>query len=183
MGRGMKKLVLVLMGFSSLAKAQDSRDEDIFGEKAKPTTPERAEDKEKKAEEPSPSSWEHQLKSLADSLQIGGRLEIRSTSTQAENEAFQKGPMVPSKTADVFFDSRPNDQLRVFLRTRIAENDIEVPTEIPGDDERKTVVQSAIDELWFKWDVDRTVFFTYGKQHVKWGSGHIWNPTDFTARE
>jgi hypothetical protein len=38
-----------------------------------------------------------------------------------------------------------------------------------------------LDEAWLKWDIANAVFVTVGKQHVKWGSGRFWNPTDFTA--
>jgi len=37
----------------------------------------------------------------------------------------------------------------------------------------------VLDQLWVTFDVARTVFVTVGKQHVKWGVGRFWNPTDF----
>ncbi|WP_141735202.1 hypothetical protein [Oligoflexus tunisiensis] len=166
----MKKLVLLLaaVGASGLARAQDSRDEDIFGEEAKPTQPKPA--------------LEQQAKALMDTMQIGGRLEILSTSSQVENQRFQEGPFVPTKTADIYFDTRPSEELRVFLRTRLTEQESLV-VNASGATSRETTLRQDIDELWFKWDLARTVFITYGKQHLKWGSGQIWNPTDFTARE
>jgi hypothetical protein len=44
----------------------------------------------------------------------------------------------------------------------------------PGPDPR-----AVLDQLWVTFDVARTVFVTAGKQHVKWGVGRFWNPTDF----
>ncbi|HYX34764.1 MAG TPA: hypothetical protein VE954_16825 [Oligoflexus sp.] len=178
----MNKLVLLLaaVGFSGLARAQDTRDDDIFGEGAKPSQPQA---EEKKGDTPAqPNTMERQAKALMDTMQIGGRLELLSTSSVAEKQRFQEGSFVPSKTADIYFDTRPSEEIRVFLRTRIAELETMIPT-TTGGTERITTVRQDIDELWFKWDLARSVFITYGKQHVKWGSGQIWNPTDFTARE
>jgi hypothetical protein len=37
----------------------------------------------------------------------------------------------------------------------------------------------VLDQLWVNFDVDRRIFVTAGKQHVKWGVGKFWNPTDY----
>ena len=37
----------------------------------------------------------------------------------------------------------------------------------------------VLDQLWVNFDVERRVFVTAGKQHVKWGVGKFWNPTDY----
>jgi hypothetical protein len=179
----MKNLVLLLAAAlaSALAQAQDQRDEDIFGEGAKPTEP-KAEEKKGEAS-PASTTLEQQAKALMDTMQIGGRLELLSASSQAENQRFQEGSFVPTKTADIYFDTRPSEELRVFLRTRLSEQETLIPNTTTGETTRLTTVRQDIDELWFKWDLARSVFVTYGKQHLKWGSGQIWNPTDFTARE
>ena len=39
--------------------------------------------------------------------------------------------------------------------------------------------QLSLDQLWINFDVAHTVFVTAGKQHVRWGTGHFWAPTDF----
>lgn len=179
----MKKLVLVLAAglLPELVQAQDQRDEDIFGEGAKPT---QAPAEEKKDAGATPShALDRQAKALMDTMQIGGRLEVRATSSQAENQRFQEGSFTPSKTADIYFDTRPGEDIRVFLRTRLSELETLTPDPVTGELKRGTDLQQDIDELWFKWDLARSVFITYGKQHLKWGSGQIWNPTDFTARE
>ncbi|HET9240427.1 MAG TPA: hypothetical protein VFO10_24395 [Oligoflexus sp.] len=179
----MKKLVLVLAAglLPELVHAQDQRDEDIFGEGAKPT--QAPTDEKKDAGTPPPSTLDRQAKALMDTMQIGGRLEVRSTSSQAERQTFQEGSFTPSKTADIYFDTRPSEEIRVFLRTRLSEQETVIPNTSTGETTRVTTLRQDIDELWFKWDLARSVFVTYGKQHLKWGSGQIWNPTDFTARE
>lgn len=156
--------------FSSLlttaAMAQDARDEEIFGTSA-PTNSE----SEKKAGEPKKES----SSPITDSLLIGGRLEIRTNSAVEEQQQFGKGAFTGLKQADVYFDSRPNPDLRTFLRARFSETKSPL---LPNP-----VLTQDLDELWFKWDIDNAVFFTLGKQHLKWGSGRFWNPTDFVTQE
>ncbi len=36
-----------------------------------------------------------------------------------------------------------------------------------------------LDQLWVNFDVDHRAFVTVGRQHVKWGVGKFWNPTDY----
>lgn len=42
---------------------------------------------------------------------------------------------------------------------------------------------SGITQLWMKFDAGQTAFFTLGRQPVKWGAAHLWNPTDFVNRQ
>ncbi len=176
--RKFELLLLATLGLGNLAQAQDSRDDEIFGDTAKPSIPAAA-DKSAKADG---SAFEQQSKALMDTLQIGGRLEIRSLSSQKEQQRLQESGFAPSKTADIYFDTRPTEELRVFLRTRLTETQ-NLVTNSQGQTKPINVFNQQIDELWFKWDLARTVFLTYGKQQVKWGSGTLWNPTDFTSSE
>jgi hypothetical protein len=43
--------------------------------------------------------------------------------------------------------------------------------------------QGVLDQAWLKFDVERKVFVTAGKQHVKWGVSRFWNPTDFLSTQ
>lgn len=126
---------------------------------------------------------------LVDKLQIGGRLEIRASGNKVDDQRFQEGPYSQNKTADLYFDTRPNKDVRAFFRMRFYENNLQAAADQNDENltttERSGVsnIQSAIDELWLKWDIDDTLFVTAGKQHVKWGRGRFWNPIDFTATE
>ncbi len=124
---------------------------------------------------------------LIDKLQIGGRLELRASASKVDDQRFQLSPYAQDKTADIYFDTRPNKDTRAFFRLRFQENNSKFPTDdkVATTTEKSGVssIQNSIDELWFKWDVADTLFVTAGKQHVKWGRGRFWNPTDFTARE
>ena len=35
-----------------------------------------------------------------------------------------------------------------------------------------------LDQLYLRFDILRTVFVTVGRQKMKWGTAHVWNPTD-----
>jgi hypothetical protein len=43
--------------------------------------------------------------------------------------------------------------------------------------------QVVLDQAWLKFDIDRKVFVTAGKQHEKWGVSKIWNPTDLLSTQ
>jgi hypothetical protein len=162
--------VACLTSFSQQAGAQDARGDEIFGGSAT----------EVPAQQDSPQPAD--IQSFADTLQIGGRLEWRSQSAQEEQQTFQRSNYSQLKRADIYFDSRPNPDLRSLLRLRFSE-------EIPTNNSQGTPATSCvkctkteIGEFWFKWDNADSVFYTLGKQNLKWGSGRLWNPTDFTSR-
>ncbi len=187
----LQKLLCVALGlsWSAAAVAQDQRDDEIFGgEESKPAAPADTPKKLSEAEAKTEAPTDGRSQGLSDSLQIGGRLEVRSASAQLEQQLFQRAAYQQVKTADLYFDTRPNKDLRVFLRTRFEETTqptqaANAPSSVPAPAGCSSCVASKIDELWFKWDLNDRWFFTYGKQHLKWGSGRLWNPTDFTARE
>jgi hypothetical protein len=37
----------------------------------------------------------------------------------------------------------------------------------------------VLDQMWLRFDIERTVFVTAGKQHARWGTARFWSPTDF----
>lgn len=178
--------LVVLLAPALQALAQVQTEDEIFGGQA---PEEKKEEKGKEAEVSKPSA---SAEALMDKLQIGGRLEIRSSSSKVEDQRFAKGPYNQNKTADIYFDTRPNNDVRVFFRTRFYEantrtsedgsNPPTADTPSPTDTRGVEVISQSIDELWFKWDIEDTLFVTAGKQHVKWGRGRFWNPTDFTAQ-
>ena len=182
--------------FATRAAAQVKSESDLFGgsevEEKKPEP----EDKSKVKDNARPIEKKQEVldtfadSELIDKLQIGGRLELRKSSSDVDDQRFQSSSYTQSKTADIYFDTRPNKHTRAFLRMRFYEdNAATTSTQTQGSTatttEKRGVsgIQESIDELWVKWDVDQTLFVTAGKQHVKWGRGRFWNPTDFTAIE
>ena len=157
----------------------DSRDEAVLGGRQTPMF----------TEEAAPS----------DPLRIGGQIYLRSQMTaqrgaNAGNYSFS----TPSLT-DVYFDARPNDRVRGFVLGRMI-YDPTLPTSAGGFGagpvqatggtsgsaslsslfgQQTRSPRVALDQLWLRFDVAHTVFVTAGKQHVRWGTGHFWSPTDF----
>jgi hypothetical protein len=38
---------------------------------------------------------------------------------------------------------------------------------------------TVLDQMWIRFDILGRVFVTAGKQHVRWGTGRFWQPTDY----
>lgn len=141
-------------------------------------------------------------KAFLETLAIGGRVELRATLNQQETQSLSHAPVNQLRQAYLYFDSRPNEDIRSLARIRLTQDVVATqgrarlnpsdPT-APADsgdglenrsgsaDSCGDCVRTELDELWIKWDVRNRAFVTLGKQHLKWGSGQLWNPTDFTA--
>ena len=126
----------------------------------------------------------------SDWLKIGGTLYQRAVvswnqdpTTDGSNGPDTFGFSAPS-LLDVYLDARPNDRLRGFALGRLR-YDATLPAS--GATSLLPTVGAAgasnpsvsLDQLWLRFDVLRKVYLTVGRQKVKWGTGHIWNPTDF----
>lgn len=195
-------IYLLLIETAFVAYAEDPRDAEIFGESV---SSEAAGSDNSPVSKP--DSLSVQESKLIENLQIGGRLELRTSFARREDETVAKSAVSQLRQADLYFDSRPLPNLRTFLRARwreqtgagltggtagtvpIATPETPTPGNGPGGRGSATAstsnngVRQDIDELWVKWDQDDRVFWTVGKQHLKWGSARFWNPTDFTAVE
>lgn len=117
-----------------------------------------------------------------DILDIGGLAYLRSTysyrrKTVAGDEALRMPGFV-----DVYADARPSERVRFFTKGRLR-HDFTAPadstTTVNSFGFAAEQKQAALDQLWLKFDVERRVYVTAGKQPLKWGSGRFWNPTDF----
>ncbi|MCY1075525.1 hypothetical protein [Archangium lansingense] len=78
-------------------------------------------------------------------------------------------PVLPS-LADVFIDIQPSDELRGFVRGRLLYDALDPVLSTP---------QVTLDQFWFRFGLGKRVFFTIGRQQLRWGSNKVWNPTDF----
>lgn len=120
------------------------------------------------------------LGAVANRLDIGGLLYLRmhyGARTQGNPETF---PVGSPNLLDVYLDARPSDRLRAFVRGRVTHTFLD-PVE-PADDPmlfQQSGSEVALDQLWIKFDVDRRLFVTAGRQPIRWGAGRFWNPTDF----
>jgi len=118
-----------------------------------------------------------------DPLKIGGQFYTRAfVTTSAETDPEKWGFSVPT-LLDGYMDARPNERVRGFMLARLAYDPM-VP-DTAGTPTATSPFGSpaqlslSLDQLWLRFDVARAVYVTVGRQHVKWGPAHFWNPTDF----
>lgn len=119
------------------------------------------------------------LAATDDILDIGGQLYMRFDYSALEEGDPETFPLSFPNLLDVYFDARPNEHLRTFARGRLRYDPTvaEGATDAFGQPRQQLGV--ALDQLWLKFDIERIVFATIGRQPLKWGSGRFWNPSDF----
>lgn len=131
----------------------------------------------------------------ADPLKVGGTLLAFAQGYWQETRPFEKGSFSAPFILDVFMDGRPNDRLRAYAVGRLQFD----PTRPAGDSSGTQAATSAtgtaslvgltqstrsnpsvfLDQLWLRFDIARKVYFTVGRQKIRWGVARIWYPTDF----
>jgi hypothetical protein len=127
-----------------------------------------------------------------DPLKIGGQIYLRLQSQWLEGVQPRDWFLSSPNLVDLFADVRPNDRVRGFVLGRMSYD----PTLAPGQSaslfgqpgltlpsvsaSSAANPRAVLDQLWLNFDVlDRRAFLTAGRQHVKWGVGKFWNPTDY----
>jgi hypothetical protein len=137
-----------------------------------------------------------------DPLAIGGLLYLRAQSFPLEGQEPKDWSFSAPSLLDVYLDVRPNDRVRGYVLGRMLYDPTLPPS---GSDslistggplapgaasagtqtlnsvfaQRDRDPQVVLDQLWLRFDLDHTLFVTAGKQHVRWGTGRFWTPTDF----
>ncbi len=128
---------------------------------------------------PSESRLAAGLAAKEDPTDIGGLLYLRLDYAALDAGAAEEFPLASRNLLDVYFDSRPNERVRGYVRGRV----IHDPTVQAGDVDRFGAARQTnrvlLDQMWLKADLGRALFFTVGRQPIRWGSGRFWNPTDF----
>jgi hypothetical protein len=134
-----------------------------------------------------------------DPLKIGGQLYWRVMSSGKQAEYPQNWSLSAPALLDVYMDARPNDRVRAFVLGRMSYDPTLAPNgttstgtggvsagAIQGGDSLSAMFGQptrgpsvALDQLWLRFDLLRTVFVTAGKQHVRWGTARFWAPTDY----
>ena len=130
-------------------------------------------------------------------LQIGGQLYLRTqTSGKQGDDAWT---LTSPNLLDVYLDVRPNPRVRAFVLGRMSFD----PTAPPGTATTNQIANGSngafagtsasgfttfsnlrgpttlLDQMWMRFDIQNRVFVTAGKQHVRWGTGRFWQPTDY----
>ena len=117
-------------------------------------------------------------------LQLGGLLYQRSGLFLSEDKAFGDQGLVVDTLTDLYLDVQPNDRIRGFARGRLIYNPLAggqgvgQATAAAGFSTGQREINTLLDQLWVKFDAARRVFFTVGRQHVRWGTTRLWNPVD-----
>ncbi|MBY0470404.1 hypothetical protein K2X30_04485 [bacterium] len=116
----------------------------------------------------------------ADRLKIGGTLWNEATFAQVGTGTAANGYFFNPNSLWVYFDARLKGDVRGVMKFKT----IFDPTltdgatnPLTGSTSRRT--QTDLEELKILFSANKKVFFTIGKQKIKWGAGKFWNPTDF----
>lgn len=134
-----------------------------------------------------------------DPLTIGGMLYLRLQSTANERTEPKNWGISSPTLLDVFFDARPNDRVRGFVRGRMSYDPL-LPADSTGLSSASLLGNSQtagstsisplftgatstpnalLDQLWLRFDISHRLFVTVGKQHVRWGTARFWTPADY----
>jgi hypothetical protein len=135
-----------------------------------------------------------------DPLKLGGQLYLRAQTTGTRGQELGSWAFSAPSLLDVYLDARPNDRVRGFVLGRMT-FDPTLPTSASSSESIRAVSATgstagsqslsslfqqptrgptvSLDQMWLRFDVAHTVFVTAGKQHVRWGTGHFWAPSDF----
>ncbi|WPB74611.1 hypothetical protein KYC5002_37080 [Archangium violaceum] len=106
-------------------------------------------------------------------LAMGGRLLQQGyVSGSRLGPDTRMRPNLPA-LVDLYLDATPGSTFRGFVVGRLVYDPL---------DQGMSGPQVILDQLWLRFDVANRVFFTLGRQQIKWGSSRIWNPTDFLQR-
>jgi hypothetical protein len=137
-------------------------------------------------------------------LSIGGQIYLRMQTSIAQGAHPLFSPYQASLSApgllDVYLDARPNPRVRAFALGRMSFDPTRplnsantlspgnaggqgafVGTSVTGFTTFTTGrgPSSILDQMWIRFDLLEKVFVTAGKQHVRWGTGRFWQPTDY----
>lgn len=118
----------------------------------------------------------------ADRLKIGGSLQAEYQAYLLENP--QRDVILSPMTLEMYLDSQLKNDIRAFFKGRLihdASIDESVASPLTGNFEKQST--GVLDEMKLSFHTKRKVFWTLGKQKIKWGASKFWNPTDFLNLE
>lgn len=110
-----------------------------------------------------------------DNLSIGGTLKSKIDYQFAGDDHILSFPNNLWLYADAHF---PKD-IRAFASGRLIYNpsyDGTTTSQFTAKTQRRETW--TLDELKLMFNIQHTLFWTVGKQKIKWGASHFWNPTD-----
>ncbi len=122
-----------------------------------------------------------------DWLELGGLAYLRAFTTWTRGDTPSGWMLSDPSLLDVYLDARPGDRVRAYALGRLTHTpsgggaSLAGFSGLPGAGTTSTgpTTRALLDQFWVNFDAGRAVFVTAGKQHVKWGTGRFWNPTDY----
>lgn len=119
------------------------------------------------------------LEIIEDTLAIGGLVYMRLAHTIQKGVDAEDNPLSMPNLVDMYFDARPGDRVRAYVRGRLTYDPTQDPDGTgafgqPAGDNPDVL----LDQLWLKFDIARAVYLTLGKQPIRWGTARLWNPVD-----
>lgn len=156
---------------------------ELFGSKSAPAAP--------------PPSGGLISREREDWLKIGGLLQLRAQASAYQDTAPRGWPFSSPDLLDAYLDARPNDRVRGYVLGRMSwdptvrsSGGTQSALAAPGTGGEAAAAGfgaspttanpgAVLDQLWVNFDVEHRAFVTFGRQHVKWGVGKSWNPTDY----
>lgn len=126
------------------------------------------------------------------STTLGGRADLLYSVTRQDSENLGLLSTRALPAAFLYLDSRPRDDTRAYLRFSLVAPSTRSSARqglgaagssgAQGVDSNPTLIQLL--ELWGKWQPSGSpVFWTLGRQPIRWGPSQFWNPTDFMSPE
>jgi hypothetical protein len=119
------------------------------------------------------------LDEAQDKLAIGARMLLRMEYAARDEGEAGKFPLYAPNIFDLYLDGRPNDRVRAYAAGRLDYDYTARDGDLDAFGQPRESLRARLDQLWLKFDINRAVYVTAGKQRIKWGSGRVWNPTDF----
>jgi len=128
-------------------------------------------------------SIDSKLEEAGETLEMGGTAYLRLMQNFADSSDPDDDRFSSPNLLDLYLDARRSENLRFFTRARMSYNaTAQAQTEGSfGQSVEPTSVD--LDQFWMKFNIDRKLFVTAGKQPIKWGAGRFWNPTDFLNQQ
>ncbi len=118
--------------------------------------------------------------SIKDKTEIGGHLFSDFYYSTYSDKSFNSNLFTNTNLGYIYLDSKLLEDVRFFLQGKVTY----VPTtqgefSANTDDDTYKKLSADLDEAKLMFNAGNAVFFTIGKQKIKYGASKFWNPTDF----
>lgn len=115
----------------------------------------------------------------SDRLKIGGVMASDFYLMSVDGPGAREYILNPN-TLWVYFDARLRNDIRAYIKLRgVFDPTITSKSTSPFGSSLIPANASDVEEMKLNFNAQKKVYFTAGKQKIRWGTGKFWNPTDF----